>query len=359
MSRLTAQGYPIFIDARWDEWVTTSQQLKPVSSIFVLVDEHTKLHCWSLFEPQLRQFPLSGNPEIHLLEVPAGESSKSIAVAAALWQQLLELRADRNSLLINLGGGVVGDLGGFVAATYMRGIRFVQVPTTLLSQVDASIGGKVGIDFGGAKNSVGAFRNPEWVWMDTTFLVTVEPQEILSGYAEIIKHALIGAPTLWQTLQEIDPYAVQDWSAILHPALEVKRLIVDQDPFEKGIRKALNFGHTIGHGLESYFLTQPSPITHGHAVALGMMAETVLSTKLAGLPDKQAEHILQFLQRWYSAVPLQQAVLPQIVEYIRQDKKNFQGTIRFAGLRQIGEPALDVAVSEEDFWKVVVDLFVE
>ncbi|MEZ4920516.1 MAG: 3-dehydroquinate synthase family protein [Saprospiraceae bacterium] len=213
--------------------------------------------------------------------LPPGEQHKTLAQCEQVWTQMLAASLDRNALVLNFGGGVIGDLGGFCAAAYKRGIDFIQIPTTLLAMTDAAIGGKTGIDLGGLKNVVGAFRQPEAVFVDPALLATLPERELRSGLAEVYKHAFIADPDLLERIRGIEPGAYQqvDWLAVLRQSIRVKVQVVAQDPLERGLRALLNFGHTIGHAVESYFLQSSSPLTHGEAIAVGMVAEMAIQNR--------------------------------------------------------------------------------
>ncbi|MCU0348392.1 MAG: 3-dehydroquinate synthase [Saprospiraceae bacterium] len=322
------------------------------TKIAVLVDNNTYRHCLPYFLQNI-------DFEVVAIEIPAGELHKGLDTCRFIWSEMMRLGLDRRSLLINLGGGVVGDMGGFCAATYLRGIDFVQVPTTLLSQVDASVGGKLAIDFNGVKNSIGAFQNPVAVLVDPAFLKTLPQSEIRSGFAEVFKHALIADAGQWHNLQQINDLMTVDWASYLAPSLSIKKRIVEEDPTEKGIRKALNFGHTIGHAVESVSLgiTDHSPFTnhqsllHGEAVALGIVCEAWLSHKILGLSAAELEEIVAFVQRFYPHWPLAEEDFPAVFEIMKKDKKNVGGRINFTLLPAIGEARTDqfceVGVIEE------------
>ena len=304
------------------------------SKIAILTDGNTKRHCLPLVFGENRF-------EVGIIEIPAGELHKNIDTCQHIWQEMMRLGLDRRSLLINLGGGVVGDMGGFCAATYLRGIDFVQMPTTLLSQVDASVGGKLAVDFNFIKNSIGVFQNPKAVFVDPVFLKTLPESEIRSGFAEIFKHALIADAGQWSDLQKIKTLADVDWPVHLVPSLSIKQRIVEEDPTEKGIRKALNFGHTIGHAVESYSLQTDYPLLHGEAVALGIVCESWLSHQLAGLPEADLMEIVTFVRRLYPPYPLKPEIFPQVLELMKKDKKNDSGRINFTLLSAIGQAVTD------------------
>jgi 3-dehydroquinate synthase len=309
---------------------------QPAGPLFVLVDENTETCCWPLVEPLVAQ----RRPQ--LIRIPAGEAHKHIGSCQHIWQQLLDAEAGRDALLLNLGGGVIGDMGGFCAGAYKRGIRFVQIPTTLLSQVDASIGGKLGIDFGGVKNSIGLFQDPLAVLIDPAFLGTLPPRELRSGLAEVLKHSLIADAGQWAELRQLGPLeTVEDWARYLLPSLRIKQRIVEADPFEKGIRKALNFGHTIGHAVESWALEGPQPLLHGEAIAIGMISEAYLSHRLLGLPWASVEAVAQTILPRYGHCYLDPGHYPTLLALMRNDKKNAAGQINFSLINPLGQAAID------------------
>lgn len=267
----TLSDYPVFL-APLEESLPQWLRQRDYSRIFLITDSNVHRDVWPVFRQK------TGLPaDLPLVEIPAGEIHKNIATCERIWQDMVAARLDRKALVVNLGGGVIGDMGGFCAATFKRGVDFIQVPTTLLAMTDAAIGGKLGIDFQGIKNAVGVFRNPAAVFVDPAFLRTLPPRELRSGFAEVIKHALIGDPALWDTLQAIPASQLTadraDWFDLLRASIAVKVRIVSEDPLEKGLRALLNFGHTIGHAIESYFLQTDQPLTHGEAVAIGMVCE--------------------------------------------------------------------------------------
>jgi len=233
-------------------------------------------------------------------------------------------------------------MGGFCASTYKRGIDFIQIPTTLLAQVDASIGGKLGIDFAMVKNSIGLFCNPKAVYLFTDFFQTLPTEELYSGYAEVLKHALIADKKYWEKLIALQDLKTVDWDKIVADSLQVKKHIVEQDPFEKGVRKSLNFGHTIGHAIESLSWETDTPLLHGEAVALGMMTESFLSYKLLDLPIADLELISQYILQLYPKYDLGQLDKKAILDLIQQDKKNEHQQICFTMLEQIGSFKINV-----------------
>lgn len=306
----------------------------------VLVDEHTLRDCYPLVKAWL--------PPHRCILIPSGEQHKTIDTCQVIWQALTDMDMERGGWLLNLGGGVIGDMGGFCAATYKRGIRFCQVPTTLLAQVDASVGGKLGIDFQGFKNHIGVFAAPERVLIHTGFLATLPPRELRSGFAEVVKHCLIADADRWQYLRQT-PFAALDWGALVPHSVSIKSAIVAQDPREKGPRKLLNFGHTFGHALESHLLEDPARrLLHGEAVGIGMAVATLLSEQLTGLPATERADIIAFLAAHFPPVTIDQADLHAISLRIQQDKKNHGGSLRFVLLHHIGSACFDQQVRWQD-----------
>lgn len=309
-----------------------------VSHVWVLADSNTARQCLPLLEPHL---PTGYT----LVEIPAGEEFKTLATCETLWSELTEHRADRYAVLINLGGGVVTDMGGFCAAIYKRGIRFVQVPTTLLAQVDASVGGKTGIDFLGFKNQLGVFQEPAAVCIEPRFLETLDPRQLKSGYAEVVKHWLIADAAAFAEQRQQGLF-VEDWTPIIRHSVALKQRIVAQDPLEGGLRKILNFGHTVGHALESYLLLQPGrEILHGEAVAAGMVCETWLSHHKGLISAEELDRIETFLFSVFDKVQFVTLETEAIADFARQDKKNAGSTINCTLLEAIGQAVYDQPVT--------------
>jgi 3-dehydroquinate synthase len=313
------------------------------TAIIILVDDNTRAYCL----PQL----LAETPQLeqsYIIEIPSGEPFKNLDMCKRIWEQLLHWRIDRNAIMINLGGGVICDMGGFIASTYKRGIRFVNIPTTLMAMIDAAIGGKTGIDFYEYKNVIGVFNEPEAVLIYPGFLKTLPSDELMSGFAEMIKHALIGNKTLWNELQTVNPHELKDWSVLLRKAIKVKQKITGKDFRETRLRKVLNFGHTIGHAIESHFLKKNKKLLHGHAVALGMIAESFLSHKKCGLPDNDLIAIQNYLIQYYGKYASGKITYKPLKKYLINDKKNLNNQMLFSLIRSPGNPLYDVACSEQD-----------
>jgi 3-dehydroquinate synthase len=315
-------------------------QLKDIGSryteVFILVDTHTRMLCLPLVEALV--------PCATIIEISAGESQKNIVTCEYIWQQLLQHEATRKALLINLGGGVITDMGGFCAASYKRGIHFINIPTTLLAMVDASFGGKTGINVGGLKNSVGVFAEPQYTIIDTAFLTTLDERQIYNGYAEMLKHALIADTAYWAELRNLPPTHVS--LPLIQKSIEIKQRIVSQDPYEEGMRKLLNFGHTIGHAIEAACLHDESTtILHGEAVAWGMVAEAYISTKVCGLPVAAFEEIKKVIYHLYQKPTGQSA--EALLQLMKNDKKRSEDQYNITTLKKIGEGAENILVSED------------
>jgi 3-dehydroquinate synthase len=312
--------------------------------IFVLCDENTAKYCYPKIEAFL---PVRSE----MISVPAGEKSKNINTALFLWRHLNSKQADRKSLLINLGGGMITDLGGFVASTYKRGIDFLNIPTTLLAQVDASIGGKTGIDLDDFKNIVGVFSNPVSVIISADFLTTLDTRQIMSGFAEMIKHSLIFSKSSWSKIKSINPEQIDfDFLQILiKESVDIKNDFVKQDPYEKlGIREALNFGHTIGHAVETFLNKKGVQIFHGEAVAIGMISELFISNKILGFNFERLFEISEYLATHFRSFDIAYDDYEEIIQIMRHDKKNKNNEIIFTLLKDIGDYALDQRCSVDE-----------
>ena len=307
------------------------------SAIAVIADNHTFKFCYPDIKALL--------PKHTLVRIKAGEEQKHIATCELIWDALTRANFDRHALVLNLGGGVIGDMGGFCAATYKRGIAFAQLPTTLLSQVDASVGGKLGVDFNGFKNHIGVFHQPDAVLIDTTFLATLPERELRSGFAEIIKHCLIADADMWDNIRRRD-LSEQDWPALVAHSVAVKQRIVAEDPTEKGLRKILNFGHTLGHAVETYFLTQPRKrLLHGEAIAVGMVAEAFMALQKKMIDETLLTQIEEYIFAVYGNVRLTDDDIAPILSLTLQDKKNRGNQVRMALLDGPGSCASDIPVT--------------
>ena len=336
-------GYPLIVAEDSYETLTKMLKLDAESgcSFFILVDENTHQNCL----PQLIT-NVEALISAEIIEIESGEENKTLETCMQLWEALTELGADRHSVLINLGGGVITDMGGFVAATYKRGIRFYNIPTTLLAQVDASTGSKTGVDLGRLKNQIGVFADPQAVYINPGFLSTLPNEQIQSGFGEIIKHALIADKAYWHLIKREFYYEVKNWGNLIKPSLNIKSSIVIKDPTEKGPRKLLNFGHTIGHALETFALENKRPLLHGQAVALGMLAEAWLSTQLTGLSEDEFIEIQIVILSNFDVFQFEETNFERIIELMGHDKKNVSGQVRLTLLNHIGKGDYDINCEE-------------
>jgi len=302
------------------------------SRFFILVDENTIKHCLPELIAQVKMLQSA-----EIIEVESGEQNKNIEVCIELWKTLGEYAANRKSVFINLGGGVIGDMGGFVASTFKRGIEFINIPTTLLAQVDASVGGKTGIDLNNLKNEIGVFNNPSLVIIYPNFLRSLNKKEYLSGFAEIIKHALIADKNHWKDIVKTGLSDEETIAKLVIKSIRIKNETVKKDPQEKGLRKTLNFGHTIGHALESYFLEKgETTLLHGEAVAAGMICESFLSYRKNKLTHSELDEIISFITSLYKQIPFKKEDEVRLIELMQHDKKNDNGNINFTLLSEIG-----------------------
>lgn len=303
--------------------------------IAVLTDQTTHRHCRSLL----------GNSAATAYDIviPPTDTHKTLDTLAQVWEGLQRAEATRHSLLINLGGGMVTDLGGFAAATFKRGIRFINIPTTLLAMVDAAVGGKTGINFGGLKNEVGCFADAQTVVVCTELLRTLDDENLRSGYAEMLKHALLTGTDCWARHLRFD-LSAPDFDilqGLVRESIVCKQHIVEQDPHEKGIRKALNLGHTVGHALESFFIETQRPILHGYAVAWGLVCELFMSAAQAGLPTDVLHTTTRFILHTYGRPAITCNDYDRLHALMLHDKKNVAGSIRFTLLSDVGEILID------------------
>ena len=315
---------------------------------FVLVDETTEKQCL----PLISRFDCVRKAET--IVIGATDEHKTLASLAHVWESLQQGGATRHSLLINLGGGMVTDLGGFAASTFKRGINYINIPTTLLSMVDASVGGKTGINFGGLKNEIGVFNNARSVILDTTFLRTLDHENICSGYAEMLKHGLIATEDMWAELVSFD-LGTPDYhnlSRMLADSVQVKERIVEQDPTEKGLRKALNLGHTVGHAFESLALQRHS-ILHGYAVAYGLVCELYLSCIKTGFPTDKMRQTVRFINENYGQMTISCDDYPTLLELMTHDKKNVAGEINFTLLGGVGDIRINQTATKKEIFEAL------
>lgn len=313
------------------------------AKIFLLVDENTLNSCATQLISIVKALE-----KAEIIEIESGEENKTIDICYQLWKTLSDYKADRDALLINLGGGVITDMGGFVASTYKRGIDFMNIPTTLLSQIDASVGGKVGVDLDGLKNMVGVFNEPKAVFIYPDFLKTLDKRQMLSGYAEALKHALIADADYWSKLKKGMLSDASFWTKLITRSVEIKNNIVLNDPIEKGERKLLNFGHTIGHAVETHYLSGDDlPLLHGEAIVIGMICEAFISTKINGLSEVALKDITTTFSKFYKLPTLKMEEFHSLLELMKNDKKNTKSNLNFTLIKAIGEGSFDHKVTTE------------
>jgi 3-dehydroquinate synthase len=315
----------------------------PKGKVYIVVDENTQRFCL----PELQK--LEFIPQLPVLVIPSGEENKSLDSVVKVWNFLEENGADRKSLLINLGGGMLSDLCGFAASCFKRGLHFVNIPTTLLSQVDASVGGKTGINFNELKNEIGVFNQPQTVIIASRFLKSLDKENLLSGYAEMLKHGLIHSKTHWDELMnfDLDNIDFEMLNEMIGRSVAVKEYFVVKDPTEKNIRKALNLGHTVGHAFESLALHQNRPILHGYAVAYGLIVELYLSSKKVGFPMKETERISKWMIDTYGPFHISASDFEALYLKMTKDKKNEAGRINFTLIPEIGRNEINIDCEKE------------
>ena len=323
MKEVKASDYSIFIGQE----SLQAYDFNSYNQLAILVDENTKRDCLPIFLK-------ATNIDAILIEIPSGEEHKNLEKCQLIWNLLSSYHFDRNSLLINLGGGVVGDMGGFAASTYKRGIDFIQIPTSLLAMVDSSVGGKLGVDFAYLKNQIGVFNNPKAVLINPVFLNSLPKNQLLSGFAEVVKHALIADKRYWKEIK-ITPLEKMNWESIILQSVIIKNIIVTQDPLEKGERKKLNFGHTFGHAIESFYLKLGKPVLHGEAISLGM----ILESNLSKINNEEKLEIASFISNTFS-IP-KKPPLRALLEWMKSDKKNRKEKINFTLLNGIGSSIIN------------------
>ncbi|MEC4005190.1 3-dehydroquinate synthase [Flavobacterium sp. SUN052] len=342
MKSIEANGYSIFFNEIGYQKINEIILKNKYSSLFILVDEHTNNYCLPEFLPNLAvEIP------IEIIEIEAGEGIKNIATCLEIWSILSDLGADRKSAIINLGGGVITDIGGFIASTFKRGIDFINVPTTLLGMVDASIGGKNGVDLGNLKNQIGVINVPQILLIDTSFLETLSQREMRSGLAEMLKHGLIYDKNYWEQFLILSEIDFADFDDLIYRSIEIKNEIVKQDPTENGIRKALNFGHTLGHAIESHFLESAAPLLHGEAIAIGMILESYISKEKGLLSNEEFHQIKYTLTDIYEKHVFAEKDIDSILKLLIHDKKNEYGKVQFALINGIGKIILNQSVENE------------
>lgn len=339
----------VIISHQLEEALSAAVEACERDRLFFLVDENTQRHCLPLV------VDMDCMRGAQIISIGATDENKTLQTLADVWTALQQGGATRHSLMVNLGGGMVTDLGGFAAATFKRGMNYINIPTTLLAMVDASVGGKTGINFGGLKNEVGVFSNASSVILDTTFLRTLDDENLLSGYAEMLKHGLISDEEHWAELLNNELGAIRECGAIgdlLAKSVAVKQRIVREDPTEQGLRKALNLGHTVGHAFESLAL-QRKPILHGYAVAYGLICELYLSVIKTGFPVDKMRQTVSFIRENYGQMAITCDDYPILLGMMTHDKKNVAGTINFTLLGGIGDIRINQTATKEEIMEAL------
>ncbi len=336
MTEIRSNTYSVFISNDISKEINRflKANKSKYSKLFILVDENSLKYCYPQLVEKIEAFE-----DGEIIEIDSGEQSKTLEVCIQIWSALSEYGADRKSLFVNIGGGVIGDMGGFIASTFKRGIDFINIPTTLLSQVDASIGGKVGVDLNHLKNEIGVFNNPAAVFVNSNFLNTLDKRQILSGFAEIIKHALIADYNYWKKVMNADFADLNSFEELIKTSVHIKNTIVSEDPTEQNTRKVLNFGHTIGHAIETFSLEHENKkhLLHGEAIAVGMVCEAFLSYKICKLSKDELSEITEFIVGKFKSVKLDEMDTHRLIELMKHDKKNEKGDINFSLLSAIGK----------------------
>lgn len=352
MHTIKANGYPIYFGDDKYQLLNKFIEEKNYSTIFILTDTNSNEFCLPKFLSLL-----ATEKTIEIIEIEPGESEKNISTCVELWNILTELNGDRKSILINIGGGVITDIGGFVASTFKRGIDFIHIPTTLLAMVDASVGGKNGVDLGNLKNQIGVINIPKMLLIDSEYLSTLPQNEMRSGLAEMLKHGLIADVDYWAKFKELNGIVFADFDELIYRSIEIKNEIVMQDPTENGIRKALNFGHTLGHAIESYFLENETKKTllHGEAIAVGMILESYISWKKKLLSAAEYLEIKNTINAVFENIIFEDNDLKPILDLLIHDKKNEYGKIQFALLEGIGNIKINQEVENELIIKSFAD----
>lgn len=344
MQSIQANNYPVHFNEIGYEKLNQHLKDNKYSNLFIIADTNTNEYCLPKFLPLLET-----DLTIEIIEFEAGEINKNIETCIEIWNVLTELGADRKTLVINVGGGVVTDLGGFVASTFKRGVDFIHIPTTLLSMVDASVGGKNGVDLGNLKNQIGVINTPKMVLIDTQYLESVPQNEMRSGLAEMLKHGLIFDKDYWEYFLDLKAIDFDHLDALIHRSVEIKNIIVMQDPTEKNIRKSLNFGHTLGHAIEGYFLENETKTTllHGEAIAAGMILESYISLHKKLITQEEYNQIKTTLKSIYDDIVFEENDIDPILELLIHDKKNEYGMIQFALIEGIGKIKINQSVENE------------
>lgn len=345
MQEIKTSGHPVFFNEGCYEYLESFLKEKNYSKLFFIVDSNTNTHCLPIF----LSLTATDIP-IEIIEIEPGEINKNIETCIELWRVLTDLGADRKSLIINLGGGVITDLGGFVASAYKRGVDFINVPTSLLAMVDASVGGKTGVDFEGIKNQIGFINTPAAVLIDVQYLETLPQREMRSGLAEMLKHGLIADKNYWDLFSDLKNLTTDDLTGLIYRSVEIKSEIVSQDLHENNIRKILNFGHTLGHAIESYYLMNQNDkkmLLHGEAIAIGMVLESYISLQKNLISIEEFRQIENTIYSIFEKVVFTAHDIEEIMSLIKHDKKNVAGKVNFVLLNGIGRAKINKEVDNK------------
>lgn len=339
----------VVVTANLEQDLTAVLKNEAYDKIFILTDEHTRELCL----PRLKAIPALSD-SVHI-NISSEDTNKTLDSLASVWMVLSREGATRHSLLINLGGGMVTDLGGFAAATFKRGISYINVSTTLLGMVDAAVGGKTGINFNGLKNEIGSFYPAGYVFIDTGFLKSLDRENFFSGYAEMIKHGLISNESHWTDLLSFDTEVIDynKLQQLVKESIQVKEEVVEKDPFEHNIRKSLNLGHTVGHAFESLALAEDRHVLHGYAVAWGLMCELYLSVIQTNFPKEKMRRTVEFIKANYGSFFIDCSHYEKLYEYMLHDKKNTSGVINFTLLKDIGEIEINRTADKETIFQML------
>ncbi len=356
MNPIKKNKYSIFFNLNGYTEISKYILQNKFEKILIITDDNTKESCLDVFLSSFK----NQNNEIydlissrsHNYSVKFGEANKNIYSSILIWKFLIKKGFKRNDLIINLGGGMITDLGGFVASTYMRGIKFINIPTTLLGMVDASIGGKTGIDFNGIKNIIGDFKFAKIILIDFRYLKTLSKRQKIAGYAEMIKHCLLGDRDGWSNIKKVNSIESISKKMIYH-SINIKINIIDKDPLESEVRKYLNFGHTLGHAIESYLLGTKQELLHGEAIAIGLILETYLSYLKKDFDYEIVKEVKSYIKNFFKIVKFNEADISKIINLLKYDKKNIDEKPRFVLLEDLGKPIINQLVNEKD----IIDAF--
>jgi len=343
MVTIKSNGYSIFIGEDVFKAITSFLDKNAYSSYFILCDENTLQCCLPVLISSCPKLASAG-----IIEIENGETSKSLEFSSHIWQTFMENKADKRSLLVNLGGGVVSDLGGFTASVYKRGIDFINIPTSLLAMADASVGGKTGIDFNGVKNSIGTFAQPKAVFVQPSFLMTLTERHFQNGLAEIYKIALVNDKKLWEDLKE-----GLNAEILVQKSIALKNKIVLKDPFDKGIRNVLNFGHTLGHAIEAVFFENKYGLLHGEAVIIGMVMESHIAWQKKMILKKELMEVVSVLRESFILYDLHKLESETVLDLMRNDKKTSSDKFYFSLINKLGSCKTNVEVSRKQVLKAL------